>query len=357
MLRVAGGAPTTAGEMCRLNVAIGESFAAAAGRVGSEARQPLAGVAVIGSHGQTVWHEPALGGPGPLHPASTLQLGQAQVIAERTGVTTVADFRARDMAAGGQGAPLVPMVDYLLFSHPAEGRILLNIGGIANITSLPAGGGPGAVTGFDTGPGNMLLDGLVSRLSGGRQAYDRDGGWARAGNVDESLLAELLREPFYGLRPPKSTGRELFGGKYVEKCISMARTRGIRDADLAATLTELTAATIGGAIAQFVLQDTAARGDAENAGRRRNGFQVAIAAGGGAHNPAIMGALGRRLASLGLRLTTSDEFGVPVDGKEAVAFAVLAYLTLSGRPGNLPSATGARRPVVLGCIAPGATRR
>lgn len=343
VLRVAGGAPTTAGEICRLNVAVAESFAQAATQVCADACIPLSAVEVIGSHGQTIWHEPAPTGGGALYPASTLQIGQPQVIAERTSVTTVGDFRARDMAVGGQGAPLVPMVDYLLFSDAQEGRILLNIGGIANITALPAGGEPEGVAGFDTGPGNMLLDGLVNSLSGGELAYDRDGAWARRGRPDAALLSALLDEPYYRLKPPKSTGRELFGADYLRKCVAMAKARGVSDADLVATVTALTAATIAGAIEEFVLPG--------------GGLQVVIAAGGGAHNPAMMDDLGARLAAHGLRLTTADQYGVPVDGKEAVAFAVLAYLTIAGRPGNLPSVTGARKPVVLGVTAPGGDNR
>jgi anhydro-N-acetylmuramic acid kinase len=256
-----------------------------------------------------------------------------------TGITTVADFRPRDVAAGGQGAPLVPAVDHLLFADRHEGRILLNIGGISNLTALPAGADPGVTMGFDTGPGNMLIDGAVSRLTGGRLAFDRDNEIGASGHIDQSLLQALLTEPYYRLAPPKSTGRELFGPGYLDGCLARARARGLDDASVVATLTALTAGTIADAIEHLVLPNGT--------------FAVVIAAGGGVHNPLLMRLLRERLTGMGLALTTTERYGVHPDAKEAVAFGVLAYLTLQGRPGNVPSVTGAAMPLVLGSISPG----
>jgi anhydro-N-acetylmuramic acid kinase len=243
------------------------------------------------------------------------------------------------MAAGGQGAPLVPAVDQLLFADQDQGRILLNIGGISNLTALPAGVGHQPVLGFDTGPGNMLIDGAVTRLTGGRLAYDRDNEIGARGRVDQTLLQELLAEPYYRLPPPKSTGRELFGVAYVAGCLARAGALGLDDASVVTTLTALTSVTIADAIERFVIPCA--------------DFAEVIAAGGGIHNPLLMRLLRERLAGMGLALTTTDSFGVHPDAKEALAFAVLAYLTLNGRPGNVPAVTGAAMPLVLGSISPG----
>jgi len=347
ILRIATGAPTSAGEICQASFAIGGAFADAALRLCAEAGVAPGDVQLVGSHGQTVWHDPVAGRPALWPGGSTLQLGQAALIAERTGITTVSDFRPRDMAAGGQGAPLVPMVDYLLFRDAAEGRLLLNLGGIANVTVLPAGCGPQDVLGFDTGPGNMLIDGAVLALSDGAQRYDRGGAWALAGAVQAGLLDELLSEPYYNEPPPKSTGRELFGRSYTERLIERGRRSGMSDADIVATVTELTAATVAAAVDGFVLR-----------GATRGGFGTVVASGGGTHNQALMGALARRLAPMGIRLCESEAVcGIASDAREAVAFAVLAWLTWQCRAGNVPSVTGARRPVVLGSITPGSGPR
>lgn len=339
VLRVAAGGATTAREVCGLHAAIGEQFAAAALAICAHAGVEPAAISVIGSHGQTIWHEPAGTAPDYPWPPATLQVGQGQIIAHRTGVTTVFDFRPRDVAAGGQGAPLVPVVDYLLFADPDEGRILLNIGGIANLTVLPAGCTAESVFGFDTGPGNMLVDGAVWRLTGGVLAYDRDGEMAAAGRADERFLAMMLSEPYFGLRPPKSTGRELFGPAYLKRCLSEAAAMGIDPPGIVATLTELTVRTIASAVKESV--------------RGRGPFSAVIAGGGGVHNPVLMRRLAAHLAGSGLRLCTTAAFGVDPDAKEAIAFALLAWLTLNGRTGNLPGVTGARQAVVLGVIAPG----
>jgi len=334
VLSVASGEPTTAGELCQLDFSLAKEFAAAVSDLAAAAGIRPAGVDLLGSHGQTVWHQPATGGAG-----CTLQLGQPQVIAELTGITTVGDFRPRDMAAGGQGAPLVPMADYLVFGDRRIGRVLLNIGGIANITVLPAAAGPESVVGFDTGPGNMLLDGVMAILGDREAAFDRDGRLAARGQTSPELLAELLAEPYYQRPPPKSTGRELFGRAYARRCLERGRELGLDDADVMATLTELTAATIANAVEPLALP-----------GAR---LGEVVVAGGGAHNPILLQRLRDRLAPLGLALSTTASYGVSVDAREAIAFAVLAFLTVSGRAGNVPAATGAAHPVILGTVSPG----
>jgi anhydro-N-acetylmuramic acid kinase len=272
-------------------------------------------VELIGCHGQTIYHE---GG------AHTLQIGEAAVVAERTGVPVVSNFRARDIAAGGQGAPLVPYVDYLLFRHPKRARIALNIGGIANITVIPAGAAPGDVVAFDTGPGNMVIDALAREMG---LPCDRGGKIAASGQVDRVLLDELLADPYYRRRPPKSAGREQYGAEFVARL----KKAGLPMRDLMATATVLTAATVAMGVG--------------NSGREGTDL---IVSGGGVHNPQIMAHLAGFLP--GVAISTSTEHGIDADAKEAIAFAVLAYQTWRKRPSNLPSATGARHAVVLGDI-------
>ncbi len=321
--------------ICRLHAVLGEWFARAAFNVCREAGTAMSGVDLIGSHGQTVHHLPAACSAFGVVTRSTLQIADPCVIAERTGVTTVADFRARDLAAGGQGAPLVPLVDYLLFRSRREGRVLLNIGGISNVTVLPAGCGPDDVLAFDTGPGNMLLDALAEDITGGRQAYDADGSIAASGDVSDTLLGEMMRHPFLRVAPPKSTGREAFGAAMVRDILS--RRGRLRDEDLIATATAFTARSIADALKRFVLPVSPIR-------------RLAVSGGGG-RNPVLMKMLHAVLPDLDI--CHSDALGVPRDAKEAIAFAVLANATVEGRPGNLPAATGASGPVVLGVVAPG----
>lgn len=333
---MAGGAFVTTAQISRLNFVLGGLFAEAARAVRRKGRVPARKLTVVGSHGQTVFHEGhvttgrtrSLG----LHSASTLQIGEAAVIAERTGAPVVADFRVADMAAGGQGAPLVPMVDYLLLRDAKLGSIALNLGGIANITAIPAGARVEDVFGFDTGPANMVIDGLVRRFTRGAKAFDAGGEWARRGKVIEPLLANILRMSFFHRKPPKSAGREQFGGEFLEHYF-LAR-RSARPQDLLRTATELTARSAAQAITRFVF--------------RRGVFHRLIVSGGGAHNRFLMQRLGELLPDLTLQ--TSDHFGLPVDAKEAMAFALLADRTLRGLPGNLPAVTGARHAVVLGKI-------
>jgi anhydro-N-acetylmuramic acid kinase len=296
--------------IARLNFLLGELFAEALEKTGVS----LETIELIGSHGQTIFHE---GEPVEFlgrKIASTMQIGEAAVIAERTGIRTIADFRPSDIAAGGKGAPLVPFLDYQLFRHPDQARLALNIGGIANITVLPAGAKPDDVLAFDTGPGNMVMDALVA-------PFDRDGEQARAGQVNKPLLSRLLADRYYRRDPPKSCGREQYGAEFVlETGIDIA------------TATELTARTIALAVERYPAT------------------REVIVSGGGAHNRYLM----ERLAALlRPRVATTAEFGFGVDTKEAILFALLAYQTFQGRPGNLPSATGARKPVILGKISRG----
>lgn len=322
-----------AAELCRLHVELGEWFAAAATRCAVAAGVTVAEVDAIGSHGQTVWHEP----PGPGRRGATLQLGDAATIAERTGVPVVSDFRARDVAAGGQGAPLVPWVDRLLFSLPDRRRILQNIGGMANLTWLPRRGEGAPLLAFDTGPGNALIDAAVELASGGRETFDRDGGWASRGTVNGEVLAELLSHPFFHRDPPKSTGREVFGRPFVEELVTRLSPRSDRDwADLVATLTGLTAESIVAAIRRWVAD---------------RGVDEVVVTGGGARNPVLRGMLERALAPI--PVLPGEVLGLDPDAKEAVAFAALAWAHLLGVAGNVPEATGATGPRILGSLTPG----
>ncbi len=333
LLEIASQKATGAGEISQLNFILGKFFADAALRVIRKGRAPVKNVAVIGSHGQTIYHQGRPGfftrGRKPSGP-NTMQIAEAAVIAEKTGVPVVADFRTADMAAGGQGAPLVPMVDYLLLRDEREGRVALNIGGIANVTVIPAGAKPEDIFGFDTGPGNMVMDALVRHFTKGRESFDADGRVASSGNIVEPVLARALRHPFFRQPPPKSAGREQFGREFVARYF-FARRRA-RFGDLVRTALELTANSIADALERFVFP--------------RAKVHRLIVSGGGARNEFLMKRLGELLPKMEVAL--SDRYGLPVDAKEAIAFAVLADRTLRGLAGNLPSVTGARRAVVLG---------
>jgi anhydro-N-acetylmuramic acid kinase len=342
VLRVAEGGSTTAGELSQLNFRLAEVFAAAVVTGCTKFRVDLKRVELIGSHGQTIFHQ---GTPIPFlgrTTASTLQIGEGAVIAARTGVNTVSDFRTADMAVGGQGAPLVPYVDYLLYADRKLGRVSLNLGGIGNITVLPAGCAADSVSAFDTGPGNMVIDALVAHFTRGRKRFDEDGRIAQQGQSNKALLAEMMKDAYLKLRPPKSTGREYYGRAYVEKLLKMGKRFGASPDDLVRTTTIFTPLSVVDALKRFV--------------RPRVQIDQVIVSGGGAHNPVIMGQLAAALAPI--EVMPSSELGVNVDAKEAYAFALLAYETWHRRSGNLPSATGAKRPAILGKIsyAPGRER-
>lgn len=331
--QVASGGPAGASAISQLNFLLGEVFADAALAVCKRGRISARRLAVIGSHGQTIYHQGQASREAGREISSTLQIGEPAVIAERTGALVVADFRTADMAAGGEGAPLVPMVDYLLLRDARQGLVALNIGGIANVTVIPAGAKPDDVFGFDTGPGNMVVDALVRHFTGGRASYDAGGFVASHGKVNRGALGYALDHPFFRREPPKSAGREQFGRVFVYKHF-LARRRP-KFADAARTATELTARTIADAVQKFVMPRVEVR--------------RLIASGGGARNKFLM----KRIADFlpGITVELSDRYGLPGDAKEAIAFAVLADRTLHGLPGNLPRVTGARRAVVLGKVS------
>jgi anhydro-N-acetylmuramic acid kinase len=313
-------------ECALMHVALGERFAAAVAAVVARAHVRRETLAFVASHGQTVWHEPG---------RATLQLGDPAVIAERIGVPVVSDFRTRDVAAGGQGAPLVPMADALLFSAPDRPRILLNVGGMANVTWVPPGGEGSGVRAFDTGPGVAVMDAVVRLLRPGL-AYDVDGALAARGQAEDALVVELLTDPFFAAAPPKSTGREVFGDAMAAGLVREIRVRrpGATDEDCVATALALTVAAIADQVARWLPDD---------------GAEIVVS-GGGARNPELL----RRLGTVagGRAVRRFDDLFFDGDAKEAVAFALLGWLTLHGRPGNVPSATGAAGPRVLGRVTP-----
>lgn len=324
-----------ASAFCRANADLGEWFADAVLRVCADAGLDPSEVDLVGSHGQTIWHDP----PAEGCRGATLQLGCAATIAERTGIAVVSDFRARDVAAGGEGAPLVPWVDRLLFSLPDRRRVLQNIGGMANLTWLPPLGEDAPILAFDTGPGNALIDAAVEMATNGRERYDAGGRWAERGAVLPTLLDELLTHPYFRRDPPKSTGREVFGRPYVEELVRRLQPETEREwADLIATLTALTAETLSDAIRRWVLP---------------RGVDEVVVTGGGAHNPALRRMLEERLDPIPVR--DGEVLGLDPDAKEAVAFAALAWAHVRGVPANVPEATGAAGPRVLGSYTPGAS--
>jgi anhydro-N-acetylmuramic acid kinase len=302
-------------EISRLNFQLADIYAKAI----KSCRVPLGSIQLVGCHGQTVFHERA----------STLQLGDGSVLAERIGIPVVSDFRPRDMAAGGRGAPLVPYLDYLLYRDKKLGRVALNIGGIANITAIPPNGTASDVVAFDTGPGNMVMDQLMKLFTRGKRTFDDRGEVARIGHVDRGLLNNLLRRSYFREKPPKTAGREQYGNEFVKDL----RETGLSFPDLIATATAFTAASISVGIVRFV----------------KHRVDEVIVSGGGVHNRTLRAYLQGFLP--GVTLRTSNEFGVNCDAKEAIAFAILAHETWHQRPSNLPSATGARRAVVLGKVS------
>ena len=328
----------SAREYCRLNGDVGDWMADAAIGALAEAGVARADVAAIATHGHTIWHEPG---------HSTWQIGDASRLAERTGCAVVADFRARDVAAGGQGAPLVPMADARLFAHATDWRALQNLGGIGNVSVVPPASSVQpddvrAVRAFDTGPGVVIID-AVTRTLRPELPYDRDGALARAGTAVDSVVDALLAAPFFRAEPPKSTGREWFSREYIDAFVSRCRASSVRDEDIIATATSFTARSIADQYARFLPEPV----------------REVVVSGGGAKNPALLDAITTALQQIGgsraegaMRVTRFDDVFFDGEAKEAVAFALLGYLHLTGRSGNVPGATGARGPRTLGHYTP-----
>jgi anhydro-N-acetylmuramic acid kinase len=335
ILRIANGGATTACEISQLNFLLGEEFGSAAVQACRRWRVPLRKISLVASHGQTIFHQgKASRFLGTHRVASTLQIGEPSIIAIRTGVTTIADFRPGDMAAGGQGAPLVPFVDYLLYRDGKVGRVALNIGGIANVTLIPAGARAEDVLAFDTGPGNMLIDALIERITSGRSSYDKDARVALRGQVIRPLLEEMLHHPYLRISPPKTAGREQFGLQYADRLMKWAKKRRARPEDLVRTVTIFTALSIADAFRRFIFPRARAN--------------ELVVAGGGTQNPLLMAQLGAALP--GIEILKSSHFGIPAEAKEAFAFAVLGYEAFHVRANNLPSATGAKHVAILGTM-------
>jgi anhydro-N-acetylmuramic acid kinase len=322
---------TSAAELARLNWRLGEAY-------GDAAQAAAQGYALdlVGCHGQTIYHQGIAKPYAGRSIACTWQLGEPALIAAAVHAPVVSNFRPADMVAGGQGAPLVPLLDATLFAHPRRARVLQNLGGIANLTLVPPGGSLDQVIAFDTGPANMVIDALAQRLF--NKPYDRDGRFAATGTPNEAVLTILLRDPYYRRPPPKSAGREQYGAAFVERVLALARRHRLASHDILATATALTSRTIALAYQQFV------------APRIVSAPVDYIVAGGGARNLTLMQMIAADLAPFGCRVQTTDDHGIPSEAKEAVAFAFLAWQTWHCLPGNVPAATGAARPAILGQV-------
>ena len=320
-----------------MNFLMGEIYAQAVVSVVEKAGLTLADIDVIASHGQTIWHAPEPCDKDGFPVVFTVQIGEGSVIAARTGVPTVSDFRVADLAVGGQGAPLVPFSEYLLYRRSGKTILLQNIGGIGNMTVLPGDEGPEAVYAFDTGPGNMIIDAVVSALTGGEKTYDAGGAMAAQGKVDQNLLAVLQQDPYYTMPLPKTTGRERFGLQYVGKILDYGREHSLSDADLLATVTDLTAWSITDAYGRYVLP-------------RRQATELVVG-GGGSFNATLLGFLRERFAPYGVKVLTQEDLGWSSDAKEAVAFAIMADRCVREKPNVLPSVTGARQAAIMGKIS------
>ena len=319
-------------ELARLNWRLGMAYADALTATAARHKVKLD---LIGCHGQTLYHQARPGAYAGRSFSCTWQLGETALIAGAVGVPVVSNFRPADMVAGGQGAPLVPLLDYVLFANAKRGRVLQNIGGIANLTAIPAGAGPERVVAFDTGPGNMVMDALMQELFG--KAFDRNGALAAAGTVIEPVLVATLKNPYFALKPPRTTGREQFGREYAMKFLAACRRLSAKPEDALATATALTAESIAQSYKRFVRP-------------RMKGAVDYIVSGGGARNHTLMAMLAQRLALLGCDLAASEEFGLPAEAKEAAAFALMAWQTWHRRAGNVPAATGAGRAAILGQV-------
>jgi anhydro-N-acetylmuramic acid kinase len=318
-------------DLARLNFLLAELYAEAVLATQKRFRRKAE---LVGCHGQTIYHQGEAASFLGRKLAVTWQTGDGSLIARRVGLPVVSDFRPADMAAGGKGAPLVPFLDFLLYRHERVGRVIQNIGGIANLSVIPARATPASVFAFDTGPGNMVIDAVMERLYGIR--YDKDGKTAASGQVIESVVVEALRAPFFHRKPPKTAGREEFGREFAQDFIRQCGQA--ERANIVATATALTARSVAQALRDFVL-------------KRRQRLSEFIVSGGGAKNPTLIAMLVNELQPLGLELRASDEFGLPAEAKEAAAFALLAYQTWNKKPSNLLSATGASKAAILGKIS------
>ncbi len=318
------------GDISRLNFLLGELYSEALEETAERAEIPLESIKLIGCHGQTIFHEGQAASYLGKKVASTFQIGESSIISERTGIDVISNFRERDMAAGGKGAPLVPYLDYMLMRHRGRGRVAINIGGIANLTAIPPNTNTDRVIAFDTGPGNMVIDQLVARITSGGLTYDRDGVMAATGEIDPKLLAKLLRDKYFRAKPPKAAGREQYGAEFVSKLLDTE----LSSEDLVATATALTAESIALGVRNFVLPEMR--------------VDEIFVSGGGTHNPTLMRMLRKAMGEVPVKDTT--EVGLDVDAKEAIAFAVMAYETAHARPSNVPMATGAKRHVILGKV-------
>jgi anhydro-N-acetylmuramic acid kinase len=325
-------ASTSTAELARLNWRLGLAYAEA---VSVTVKRHNVKLDLIGCHGQTLYHQPRAASYTGRRFACTWQAGEAAVIAAALGVPVVSNFRPADMLAGGQGAPLVPLLDYVLFADARRGRVLQNIGGIANLTAIPAGAAADRIIAFDTGPGNMVIDALAQELFA--KPFDRNGAFAAEGAVIAPVLAAALRNPYFQLKPPRTAGREQFGREYAARFLADCRRHSEKPEDALATATALTAETIARSYKRFVYP------------RMKGGVDY-IVSGGGARNHTLMAILAQRLAPLGCELAASEEFGLPVEAKEAAAFALLAWQTWHRLPGNVPAATGAARHAILGQV-------
>jgi anhydro-N-acetylmuramic acid kinase len=320
-------------ELARLNWRLGLAYAEA---VKATAAKHKLRLDLVGCHGQTLYHQARPERYAGRKFSCTWQLGETQSIAAEIGAPVVSNFRPADMLAGGQGAPLVPMLDYVMFADMKRGRVLQNIGGIANLTAIPAGGYGKQIMAFDTGPGNMVMDWLAQKLFA--KPFDRNGALAAQGEVIRSVLRAAMRNPYFLLRPPKTAGREQFGREYAAQFLKECGKSSRNPTDALATATALTAASIATSYKQFVM-------------RKMTDCDVDfIVSGGGAKNKTLMSMLAAHLQPLGCTVMTSDKLGMPAAAKEAAAFALLAWMTWHHLPGNVPSATGAKRPVILGQV-------
>jgi len=331
VLRLMNAPAARVADLARLNFLLGELYAQA---VFAAQKKFHVAADLVGCHGQTLYHQGVPEAYLGRKLAVTWQTGEGAVVSRRLGVPVVSDFRVADMAAGGKGAPLVPFLDYMLFRHANKGRIAQNIGGIANLTAIPAGGSQKNVTAFDTGPGNMVLDALAERLL--HKSYDRDGRTAAMGTVLEAVLKNSLTAPFFLAKPPKTAGREEFGREFAAEFLRACGRASKQD--ILATATALTSHSIAKAIKNFIPL-------------KKGAYRELIVSGGGLKNATLVAMLVNAVAPLGLQVHASDELGLPSEAKEAAAFALLAYETWHKRPSNVPSATGARNPAVLGKIS------